>query len=431
MLIPKACLLLAGAFLALAKAEACEEECTMSYSPHTNEQTAGLHKNCLRGCRLFNVVDGALRSKENLNETIKTCQHSCEDALANDKAKDHVDKLTACQSGCALQAPNAMKRRSKNQSILDLFFGNGGQPIVFGIPRIQMETGSNNIMFPKMSDWMNTNMRSLMEAMDQSVGNMMSQMRQQMENMPQLGPSRSGRIVVQSGPGFHKETIYNIGPNGEVVTVLKNDMIERGNPLDESFDKKDVELFDPLQASNKQKTEVEVENIIAPILNEIGRDMVQSRRDIVYGNNVLVVEEPHLPESGLKSRPNPYYYAHDICRQDSHKMKWADWVSCLHLRLGMPRWFMTATLCLGIIFLLWLCLVIPNNAPKQRIKTPKMTAKEAEALSVITITKEITGDSGHPVDLPPAYEDVANLQVKLEPVHQAGPKKMTGQEEKA
>ena len=34
--------------------------------------------------------------------------------------------------------------------------------------------------------------------------------------------------------------------------------------------------------------------------------------------------------------------------------KWSDWVSCLHRKLNMPRWLMTSTLCLGIIFLLWL-----------------------------------------------------------------------------
>ena len=83
------------------------------------------------------------------------------------------------------------------------------------------------------------------------------------------------------------------------------------------------------------------------------------------------------------------------------------------MRLGMPRWVMTATLCLGIIFLLWLCLVIPNNAPKQRVKKNINLTKEAEAtLAVVTVDK-----NNHAKDLPPAYEEVANLSVKLEPVH--------------
>ena len=46
---------------------------------------------------------------------------------------------------------------------------------------------------------------------------------------------------------------------------------------------------------------------------------------------------------------------------------------------------MTTSICMGIIFLLWLCLVIPSNAPKQRVKATVVTtpdvinAKEIEA----------------------------------------------------
>ncbi len=81
----------------------------------------------------------------------------------------------------------------------------------------------------------------------------------------------------------------------------------------------------------------------------------------------------------------------------------------------MPRWLVTTSLCLGIVFILWLCLVIPRNAPKQRVKksnVPELSAKEAEALGIVAVTK---GNAGPiPNDLPPAYED---LQVNLEPVH--------------
>lgn len=43
-----------------------------------------------------------------------------------------------------------------------------------------------------------------------------------------------------------------------------------------------------------------------------------------------------------------------------------------------------------------------------------VSGKEAEALAVVSVTKE-----KYPQDLPPAYEDVANLTVQLEPVHQS------------
>jgi hypothetical protein len=35
--------------------------------------------------------------------------------------------------------------------------------------------------------------------------------------------------------------------------------------------------------------------------------------------------------------------------------------------MGLPRWLMAATISLGVVFAIWLCLVIPQNAPKQRV----------------------------------------------------------------
>ena len=43
----------------------------------------------------------------------------------------------------------------------------------------------------------------------------------------------------------------------------------------------------------------------------------------------------------------------------------------------MPRWLTAATISLGIIFALWLCLTIPQNAPRQRV-----TINEAQPLPV-------------------------------------------------
>jgi hypothetical protein len=37
-----------------------------------------------------------------------------------------------------------------------------------------------------------------------------------------------------------------------------------------------------------------------------------------------------------------------------------------------PRWLTVATISLSIIFIIWLCLVIPNNAPKQRVRMEKV-----------------------------------------------------------
>jgi len=44
--------------------------------------------------------------------------------------------------------------------------------------------------------------------------------------------------------------------------------------------------------------------------------------------------------------------------------------------MGVPRWLTAATICLAVIFIIWLCLVIPANAPKQRIKMTKVKLSE-------------------------------------------------------
>ena len=37
-----------------------------------------------------------------------------------------------------------------------------------------------------------------------------------------------------------------------------------------------------------------------------------------------------------------------------------------------PRWLTVATIALSVVFIIWLCLVIPNNAPKQRVRIEKV-----------------------------------------------------------
>merc|ERR1712117_851317 len=113
----------------------------------------------------------------------------------------------------------------------------------------------------------------------------------------------------------------------------------------------------------------------------------------------------------------------------SHHLKWSDWVACLHAKVGVPRWLTAATISLGIVFSVWLCLVIPSSAPKQRlralvIKTEKPSAavakaKEAEAAaSAAAAAKakeaEAAGYDAKDyvvavvnVDMPPTYGDCA------------------------
>merc|ERR1711992_456438 len=147
------------------------------------------------------------------------------------------------------------------------------------------------------------------------------------------------------------------------------------------------------------------------------------------------------PETGLRSRPLPVFPApnevrhndlrrlniavdrnyENVCSQEPRQMKWSDWVSCLHTRLGLPRWLMAATVCLGIIFTLWICLVIPANAPKQRVKKAKklVGTKELEANSIVNPHLAILDvQKAYPLDLPPSYDDVTKIKVNLVPVHE-------------
>merc|ERR1711902_300819 len=97
---------------------------------------------------------------------------------------------------------------------------------------------------------------------------------------------------------------------------------------------------------------------------------------------------------------------------NSDHLKWSDWVACLHARVGVPRWLTAATISLGIVFSVWLCLVIPSAAPKQRIRAlviktekpsaalAKAKASEAAGVDPKTVVSVVR------VDLPPSYGDV-------------------------
>ena len=94
-------------------------------------------------------------------------------------------------------------------------------------------------------------------------------------------------------------------------------------------------------------------------------------------------------------------------------------MACLHARVGVPRWLTAATISLGIVFSVWLCLVIPSAAPKQRIralviKTEKPSAALAKAKEAEACSKACEAAGVDPstvvsvvrVDLPPSYGDM-------------------------
>lgn len=376
-------------------------------------------KGCLKGCdnyaasKHYNEI-----TSKNENETFGLCEHSCEDSFKDENVDDKRIKLEACQQGCGF---TTVQKVSPQQSILDFFFGpdlfsglDGDDShrhgdLAMSLPRISI---GHDFEIP---------MGQMMHNMNERMNRMMESVRSIMTSSSRRPMESGGRMyVMQSGPGFHEEKTYDIGPSGK-LTLIENDMMGKENPLEQNNSEENVEIFEPksspkddavwndideefakiIQRSEDESREEQ--KLIEPILQELDRQILRDNFD-----------GPRLPETGLRSRGS-----RDLCHTEPEKLNWSEWVSCLHSKLGVPRWVMTTSICMGIIFLLWLCLVIPNNAPKQRLQVKvidsQMSAKEAEALGMKQ--DECQSDKVNQ-DLPPRYEDVANLSVKLEPVHQ-------------
>lgn len=444
-----------GAFLAFALGTSADEVCHSKCGQQFKEKALDA---CNKGCDNFKAADhyDDLIGDHDQNDSLSLCQHSCEDTFVG--AEDKQLKLVWCNQGCA--NANSKKEEvikeaktttiTKPKSLIDLLLGgdsdifkglegkddhrHGGLTISFGVPRMvfgdnifqnddefggPMDGGHMGGMFRRM----NAQMNQMLSSMKTSMSSMMS--KDPFQDMPTLGAGSSGgkMYIMESGPGYHEEKSYDIGPNGK-MTLIDNDMIDRNNPLDEqNMDDNEVEVFQP----ENQKVWSQIDKEFAKMIEQNeGEESRQTNPNLLNIEPIFhtmdrkLVEGPRLPETGLRSR--------NLCYSHSEDMKWSDWASCLHLKLGVPRWLMTTSICMGIIFLLWLCLVIPSNAPKQRVKATATTpdvitsnpkeieanAKKVESMAIVVSEQKENLSQ----DLPPAYDDVANLSVQLEPVHE-------------
>merc|ERR1739844_217310 len=416
---------LVGAFLALALGTSANDVCQSKCSQQFKEK--GLDA-CIKGCdnyKAANNYDEIIGDQEK-NDSLSLCQHSCEDSFVGIEDKD--TKLTWCHQGCQNAAISPEVAVVKPKSLMELLLGggdlfkglegnddhrHGGLTISFEMPKM-MAFDENQDDFGMMDGHMGHMFRRMNSQMNQMLSSMISTP-PQFQDMPSLSGAGGKMYVMESGPGYHEEKTYDIGPNGK-MTLIENDMIDRNNPLDEqSSNENEVEVFEPKPEHDIfHQIDQQFAKMIEAAEEEESR---QTNPDLIniepifqtIDRKIKNVEGPRLPETGLRSR--------DLCYSHSQYMKWSDWASCLHFKLGVPRWVMTTSICMGIIFLLWLCLVIPSNAPKQRVKatTPDIVnnAKEIEAMTVVSDKKEELAQ-----DLPPSYDDVANLSVKLEPVHE-------------
>merc|ERR1719495_1313520 len=196
-----------------------------------------------------------------------------------------------------------------------------------------------------------------------------------------FGQPEVGKLtVIKAGPGFHDEKHYDIGPNGKLTEVtetpIHKDALEHENPMDVHFNSNDVEVFHtedkPAETDVKATEDVEEENEVSNEPELKAGESVEFQPKNLPFLAVLrnTVEENERMSEQLLQRYRTLAeqeYRDDYTCNSDH-LKWSDWVACLHARVGVPRWLTAATISLGIVFSVWLCLVIPSAAPKQRIR---------------------------------------------------------------
>jgi len=449
--------------MAAAAVQAAPEQTQCNTRCKDQKEGGNLIDACQRGCDVYLAKDAAeernffanpfriLRSDNNRAALIK-CTNDC-------NLSYHDAEASSCADGCRMQSET-----SRAGTVLN--FGDGGLTITLGgmpdMPR--MPQGLSNL-FNQVNDMVNDQIRvqhgrvqsilgnGPVEAarpveakMDNGSGNVFGDMFTSMHDMmrgffpgfsgPEEVRDQDGKlvhsggelVVINSGPGYHSERTYKLGPDADIEKILDNnmnDMLNHKNPMEKYMNNDQVEVFGvPADAAAQE------------IANEA--EVVQVADSDPWGIINEGLEGPRLPETGLKSRhyeqvveepraptqedilnkkieevfgshhqPRFIYVDRDMCAQQNSKLSWGQWFDCLHVRMGLPNWLLVSTVALGVIFTLWLCLVIPSNPPKQKVRTPKnVNVKELEANgAVATIIMPPTNEL-EKVDLPPSYDDL-------------------------
>lgn len=459
------CVVLATA----ATVSAVPQETAAKCSDRCKEQKNGqvLIDACLKGCEVFLVKQAA---EKNVFINPFTALQRSDDRAAlikctNDCSLDyHDNEAESCSDGCRWQRELSVSASGRSRSGTFLNFGDNGLHIVLGsmpeMPRLPQGVSS---LFNQVNNMVNDQLRSQhgnlqrifensgserqadarvqnTSGSDNIFGDMFNSMHQSMQEMMKgfMGAASSGTdqrnedgkivhgggelVVIKSGPGFHEEKKYMLGPDADIEKILDsnmNDMLSHENPMDKlGVDNDQVEVF----GTDPEKLTKELDKFIAD--------------SDPWGitNELLDLEGPKLPETGLKSRhldeshrqrtnfeelfkeqqhqPRFIYVdAPNVCAQEKSKMSWGDWFNCLHVRMGLPNWLLVSTVSLGVIFTLWLCLVIPSNPPKQKVKAARVpknvNVKELEANGhIATIIMPPPAADLEKVDLPPSYDDL-------------------------
>jgi len=454
----------------------CQETCQAIYSIHTTQfqQMDPALAACRNGCHFFSKIQSHPEPRE-LNDSHQNCDVNCGEVYTEGGAE-----VPACRKGCMAYA-DAMTLRDfpsfEQDPIANLFssmdniFGSRPMQHLLGRrpERIERPRVLNSLWGRKDDDFFEPFEFKVVNG-DGLFGRLHSQMSNMLQNMPiqmevgswnPFNQLRSGgqMTVIKAGPGFHEEKHYNIGPNGKLTEALpemKSDSLDHKNPMDTEMKEEDVELIDPENA-----VVIEAQKEVEEVSHEL--DEIEKANDKKLENLEdfrEFFEEKILGMQEREGRNKPFEINGEYQRGLSgpHRIsitcsgdntKWSDWVACIHEKVGVPRWLTAATISLGIVFSIWLCLVIPAAAPKQKVKqaaiviaqtlspTAAAKAKEAEASASAAKAKELEANGAiEPlavaikVDLPPHYEEVTTTPsaatsetvkdeaaVTLEPVH--------------
>eukprot|EP00095_Tigriopus_kingsejongensis_P008284 maker-scaffold980_size74003-snap-gene-0.20 protein:Tk08284 transcript:maker-scaffold980_size74003-snap-gene-0.20-mRNA-1 annotation:"transmembrane protein 59-like" len=457
----------------------CQEKCENTFNVHTNSEVAGQLKACHAGCRFMSVIsamennpigqflDGPDKS-HNLQQSHSGCDNSCSTAF-----KDQEKDTYACKQGCVYEIPAIESRNKEMHSPLEAFFGPHMSGMSSHMPRFVIRIPTSLHMFdgpsPRMIQSDSVVDETKEEESGMTVSNMFSKMHEQMSHMmnqmmgsmpgfgQQLPQGSSGRmVVVRSGPGYHEEKTYKINPDGSKTEIesevvrdgeqvsqitdrngkLLNDMMNHHNPLDAKSPediKNDAEIIET-KTNEMEESDVNVDrqNILREIENDRNKifglffkpkyEEKSKDSSFIHGYDFQDFEEPKISEGLRPYQDDPRRFRTMMCSEPSDQMKWSDWVSCLHMRMGLPRWLTAATISLGIVFIIWLCLVIPTNAPKQKAPMTKaMEAAQSGHAKKLELASTEYPPAYNKLDLPPSYDDIPNLHVAVPVPDGAGP----------
>ena len=196
---------------------------------------------CNKGCdnyKAANNYDEIIGDQEK-NDSLSLCRHSCQDSFVGIKDKD--TKLAGCHQGCQNAAISPEVTVVKPKSLMELLLGggdifkglegnddhrHGGLTISFEMPKMPFDENQDD--FGMMDGHMGHMFRRMNSQMNQMLSSMKSRMSSMMSTPPQFQdmPSLSGTggkmYIMESGPGYHEEKTYDIGPNGK-MTLIEND----------------------------------------------------------------------------------------------------------------------------------------------------------------------------------------------------------------